>query len=86
MCWLHGALYSYFLISYGYMKLYEKIYNLIVLVDDAQEEVLSYNRKLKLNIHKLYNPTFIKSREIDCTHVEELKSKYGKFVLMVSRF
>lgn len=86
MCWLHGALYSYFLISYGYMKLYEKIYNLIVLVDDAQEEVLSYNRKLKLNIHKLYNPTFIKSREIDCTHVEELKGKYGKFVLMVSRF
>lgn len=86
MCWLHGALYSYFLISYGYMRLYEKIKNLIVLVDDAQEEALSYNKNLKLNIHKLYNPTFIKNREINCAHVEELKQKYGKFVLMVSRF
>lgn len=37
-------------------------------------------------IHKLYNPTFIKNREINCAHVEELKQKYGKFVLMVSRF
>ena len=86
MCWLHGALYSYFLISYGYMRLYEKIKNLIVLVDDAQEEALSYNKNLKLNIHKLYNPTFIKNSEINCAHVEELKQKYGKFVLMVSRF
>lgn len=82
----YGALYSYFLISYGYMRLYEKIKNLIVLVDDAQEEALSYNKNLKLNIHKLYNPTFIKNREINCAHVEELKQKYGKFVLMVSRF
>ena len=86
ICWLHGALYSYALISSGYMKLYKKIHNLIVLVDDAQEEVLSYNKKLKLSIHKLYNPTFIKNREVDYTHVEELKSRYGKFVLMVSRF
>lgn len=86
MCWLHGALYSYFLISDGYIKLYEKIKNLIVLVDDAQEEALSYNKGLELNIHKLYNPTFIKNREINSTHVEELNQKYGKFVLMVSRF
>lgn len=43
-----------------------KLKNLIVLVDDAQEEALSYNKNLKLNIHKLYNPTFIKNREINC--------------------
>ena len=55
-------------------------------VADAQEEALSYNKDLKLSIHKLYNPTFIKNREINCVHVEELKQKYGKFVLMVSRF
>lgn len=86
MCWLHGALYSYFLISDGYMKLYKKISNLIVLVDDAQEEALTYNKELKLNIHKLYNPTYINKCKINNTHVEELRRKYGKFILMVSRF
>lgn len=86
MCWLHGALYSYLLISDGYYQLYNKIKNLIVLVSDAQEEVLSYNRSLHLNISKLYNPTFINERKIDSNHVQQLKQKYGRFVLMVSRF
>lgn len=86
MCWIHGALYSYLLISDGYYNLYNKIKNLVVLVDDAQEEVLCYNKKLKLNIHKLYNPTFIKDREVDNNKVEKLRSKYGKYLIMVARF
>lgn len=86
MCWLHGALYSYSLISYGYMNLYNKINNLIVLVDDAQEECLMYNKNLKLNINKLYNPTFINKKVVNKTNVEKLKKKYGIFLLMVSRF
>lgn len=86
MCWLHGALYSYLLISYGYMGLYQKIRNLIVLVDDAQEECLMYNKDLLLKIKKLYNPTLIKSKTINIEHVKELKKKYGRFLLMVSRF
>lgn len=86
MCWLHGALYSYLLISDGYLNLYRKIQNLVVLVDDAQEEVLAYNKGLDLRINKLYNPTFIAEKSIDSEHVAELKRKYGKFILMVSRF
>ena len=86
MCWLHGALYSYALTSSGFLRLYNKIRNLIVLVDDAQEEALIYNKWLKLNINKLYNPTFIKNNPVDDNHVRELKSKYGRFLLMVSRF
>ncbi len=86
MCWLHGALYSYLLISDGYYNLYKKIKNLVVLVDDAQEEVLCYNKGLKVNIHKLYNPTFVSNRVIDQVKVDELKSKYGRFLIMVSRF
>lgn len=86
MCWLHGALYSYALTSSGFLRLYNKIKNLVVLVDDAQEEALTYNKWLKVNINKLYNPTFIKNNPIDNNHVKELKSKYGRFLLMVSRF
>lgn len=86
MCWLHGALYSYCLISDGFLNLYKKIKNLIVLVDDAQEEVLCYNDLNDLKIFKLYNPTFIKDRKIDIEKVELLKKKYGDFAIMVSRF
>ena len=86
VCWLHGALYSYLLMSRGYLKEYNKIKNLIVLVDDAQEEVLAYNRELKLNIRKLYNPTSINHRVLDFDVIKTLKKKYGKFAIMVSRF
>lgn len=86
MCWLHGALYSYLLVSDGYLRLYDKIKNLVVLVDDAQEEVLTYNKEFDLNINKLYNPTFIRTKSINNGHVRSLKEKYGTFVLMVARF
>ena len=86
MCWLHGALYGYLLISDGYFNLHQKMKNLVVLVDDAQEEILSYNRFCKLNIHKLYNPVFLSEKLVDSQLVCELKNKYGKYLLMVSRF
>lgn len=86
MAWLHGALYGYLLGSDGYFNLYKKIKNLVVLVDDAQEQVFCCNNCCQLNIHKLYNPVFIKEKAIDDQIVKELKDKYGNFLLMVSRF
>ncbi len=86
LCWLHGALYSYALMSDGYLRLYKKIKNLIVLVDDAQEEVMMYDGDMGLNINKLYNPTSITTREVNDEKVEALKAKYGDFMIMVSRF
>ncbi len=86
MCWLHGALYGYLLASDGFFNLHQKIKNLIVLVDDAQEEILSYNNFCKLNIHKLYNPIFLNEKTLDRQFVDELKNRYGRFLLMVSRF
>ena len=86
MCWLHGALYGYILISDGFLHLYKKINNLVVLVDEAQEEVFFTNRDLELNISKMYNPTFISDRIIDENEVKRLKDEYGEFILMVARF
>lgn len=86
IAWVHGALYSYLLLSDGYVNLYNKIKNLIVLVDDAQEEVLAYNKNLHLTIYKLYNPTSVNLRKIDNEKVREIQKKYGDFFLMVSRF
>ena len=84
--WSHGAIYSYLLMSDGYTNLYNKIGNIVTLVDDAQKEVLTYNRNLNLNIYKLYNPSFVKARRINKEKVEKIKEKYGHFFLMVSRF
>jgi len=86
ICWLHGALYNYMIAAIGYSALYQQIKNLVVLVDDAQELVLYYNKFLKLNITKMYNPTFIADRVIDEKVVAKLKEENGDYLLMVARF
>lgn len=86
MAWLHGALYGYLLISDGYYNLYKQIVNLVCLVDDAQDEALIYNHDTTLRINKLYNPTFVKTKNINADNVKEIEAKYGNFLLMVSRF
>jgi len=87
ICWLHGALYQYVLISQGYERLYKKIKNLVVLVDEGQDEVLSYHNKDKFNfnIRKIYNPVLLADKCIDKSKIETLKKSYGEFILMVSR-
>ena len=85
VCWLHGALYQYALLSYGYLHLYNKIHNLVVLVSDSQREVISYNKRLKLNISKVYNPVSTHN-SVNYNRVKEIKNKYGNFILMVARF
>ncbi len=84
--WLHGALYSYVLVSDGYLNLYRKIRNLVVLVEDAQEEVICYNKTFDLNIQKMYNPVFVQTRNINEVEIRKIKERCGKFMLMVSRF
>lgn len=85
VCWLHGALYQYMVIVPGFQFFYQKIKNLVVLSDLAQDECLFFNKHLDLNIRKLYNPSFIASRKVDENVVESIKKKYGDFIVMVAR-
>ncbi len=85
LCWLHGALYSYLLQSDGFLNLYRKIKNLVVLVESGQHEVFEYNKFLHLNIHQLYNPSFIAEKRVNNNEVRRLQEKYGKYIVMVSR-
>lgn len=85
LCWLHGALYSYLLLSDGFLNLYRKIKNLVVLVESGQHEVFEYNKYLHLNIHQLYNPSFIAGKQINDKEIQKLKEKYGKYIVMVSQ-
>lgn len=85
LCWLHGALYTYLLLSDGFLNLYRKIKNLVVLVESGQHEVFEYNKFLHLNIHQLYNPSFIAEKRVNNNEVRRLQEKYGKYIVMVSR-
>ena len=85
LCWLHGALYSYILASDGFINLYKKINNLIVLTRDCEVEALAYNSFLKLNINQLHNPVVFYDKKYSDKIVESLKSKYGNYILMASR-
>lgn len=85
LCWLHGALYSYLLLSDGFLNLYRKIKNLVVLVESGQQEVFEYNKFLHLNIYQLYNPSFIAEKRVNNNEVRRLQEKYGKYIVMVSR-
>lgn len=84
--WCHGAIYEYLLISDGYINLYKKIKNIVVLVSESEKEVFVTNKDLKLNVYKLYNPTNIGNLNVNLDIVNKLKKEYGHFLLMVSRF
>lgn len=87
VCWLHGGLVDYALMSSGYLKLYQKLKNIVTLSSNMETEVLNVNSFLKeLNIKKIYNPTYIGDKVVDKEVVVQLKEKYGDFLLMVGRF
>ncbi|MFR2839547.1 MAG: glycosyltransferase [Zhenhengia sp.] len=87
LCWAHGAVAEYLLITFGYGNLYNKIKNVCVLSNYAQESAMLGNKFLKnLNIKKIYNPIDITNTNIDNIIVQDLQNKYGEFLLMVGRF
>lgn len=87
VCWVHGCILDYALLSNGYLNLYQKIGNLVTLSSFYEQGVLSYNRFLQgIHTEKIYNPTYVKSREVNAEVVENLKKQYGDFVLTVGRF
>lgn len=85
IAWVHGAIGGYLLLSPGFNFLYNKMKHLVVLSNESQEEAL-LTHKLHCNIKKIYNPIFIKDRDLDPEKIEKLKLDYGEFALMVGRF
>lgn len=85
IAWLHGALYEYMIINPGYERLYSRIKNLVTLNDFSEELCFFFNKHLKLNCRKIYNPCYIEDAVIDKNLVDEIKNKYGDFILMVGR-
>lgn len=85
VCWLHGGLYQYMIMSPAYERLYTKIKNIITLNDLVLSECFFFNKHLKINSKTIYNPCFIKDRPLDQNKIKEIKQKYGDFILMACR-
>lgn len=87
VCWLHGGIVDYALLSREYIKLYKQIGNIVTLSSVYEQNVLNlYPEMRSVRLKKIYNPICIGKKEIDYVFVEELKSKYGDFLLNVARF
>lgn len=86
IAWLHGALYSYLASSPSYYKLYNKFDKLVVLSELGQDEMLLLYPNLKDKLIKIWNPIpEYDNKSLDEEKIENLKNKYGDFVLMVGR-
>ena len=83
--WIHGAQYSYNMISPGFFRLYKKFTNLICISDMCDVECEKWNKKFNINKKKIYNPCSIDTKSYDQHVVNELKDTYGDFCLMVGR-
>lgn len=83
--WLHGALYEYMIINPGYERMYRRIKNIVTLNDFSEKNCFFFNKYMKLNSIKLYNPCFIEERKLDPIKIADIKAKYGDFILMISR-
>ncbi len=87
ICWCHGTILSYFAMCDAYAMLYKKIDKFVVLSSVGQNNIYAGHRFMyEKEIRKIYNPTFVKDRQIDERRVDELKKKYGDFILTVGRF
>ena len=86
ICWCHGSIIAYLALCDAYAMLYKKIDKFVTLSSAAQKDIYSGKKYLRnKTINKIYNPTFIGETKIDEALVDELKSQYGDFVLMIAR-
>jgi Glycosyltransferase len=86
-CWLHGGIQDYVESATGYMRLYKQIANLVTLSSKGEEELLAkYALLTKIRTTKIYNPSYVKTRELNLSLIQELQEKYGEYLLMVGRF
>lgn len=88
LCWLHGSLESYLLLSYSYSDLYMRIGNLCVLSEMNQNYALDAFPELKrrVRITKIYNPVDSRPDIVDDALVDDLQERYDNLIVMVGRF
>lgn len=85
LAWLHSALYSYAILSPGYLRLYAKIKNLVSISNMCDTDMDRFIQENSINKLKIYNPISIGRKQVNLNISSELKAKYGDFCLMVAR-
>lgn len=79
--WAHGMIYQYLLMSPAFEKMYKKFDKIVSINHIDQNDIFYCKPYLNYDIVNIYNPTYEKKKNIE----ENLKLKYGKYILSVAR-
>jgi glycosyltransferase involved in cell wall biosynthesis len=86
ICWFHGAIFQKFLYSDAYVDLCNKMDVVVVLNEECQEQTFMANHFMKrFKTRKIYNPIYMNTSTIDIEKANEIKRKYGEFLVMSAR-
>lgn len=86
ICWFHGAIFQKFLYSDAYVSLCKRMDEVIVLNEECQEQTFVANHYMpRFKIRKLYNPIYLSTSDINDEKVNQIRRKYGEFIVMSAR-
>ena len=83
--WAHGMIYQYLLMSPAFEKLYKNFDKIVCINELSQQDIFDYKPYLNYKIENLYNPIPFVNNTYDKKDLDEIKSKYGNYILSVAR-
>jgi len=82
--WAHGMIYQYLLLSPAFEKMYSRFDKIVSINHIDQNDIFTCKPYLNYKIEKLYNPVILDASCLS-DNIEEVKEKYGDFILTVAR-
>lgn len=83
--WAHGMIYQYLLISPAFEKMYKKFDKIVSINEINQNDIFDCKPYLNYKIDHLYNPVLLVNNTYTDEDLQEIKQKYGKYILSVAR-
>lgn len=83
--WAHGMIYQYLLISPAFEKMYKKFDKIVSINNLDQNDIFYCKPYLNYKIENLYNPVIIEDIETSEVEIDNIKQKYGEYILSVAR-
>lgn len=83
--WTHGMIYQYLLLSPAFEKGYKKFDTIACINHLDQNEIFNHKPYLNYDIVNIYNPVPDEKSKVNEVEVNNLKKRFGRFLVVVSR-
>lgn len=83
--WAHGMIYQYLLMSPAFEKMYKKFDKIVSINNLDQNDIFYCKPYLNYKIEELYNPVILDETETSEIELDNIKQKYGDYILSVAR-